>query len=93
MLIAILATLKAGAAYVPLDPSYPDERLEFVLNDTQAKVVLINEVYATKFQSMLSIVAQEVSDFVLSIDNLEFQNILKKQELINLKSISTSNSL
>jgi amino acid adenylation domain-containing protein len=38
--IAILATLKAGGACVPLDPTYPPERLAFMLADTGASVVL-----------------------------------------------------
>jgi amino acid adenylation domain-containing protein len=35
MVIAVLAVLKAGAAYVPLDPAYPRERLAFMLEDAQ----------------------------------------------------------
>jgi amino acid adenylation domain-containing protein len=38
--IAILGTLKAGGACVPLDPTYPPERLAFMLTDTGATVVL-----------------------------------------------------
>jgi len=38
--VAILGTLKAGGACVPLDPSYPPERLAFMLADTCATVVL-----------------------------------------------------
>ncbi|MHC0065903.1 amino acid adenylation domain-containing protein [Nostoc sp. UIC 10890] len=38
--IAILATLKAGGACIPLDPTYPPERLAFMLADTGATVVL-----------------------------------------------------
>ncbi|KAL4767171.1 hypothetical protein BDW60DRAFT_212227 [Aspergillus nidulans var. acristatus] len=34
--------LKSGAAYVPIDPIYPDERARFVLDDTQAKVIIAN---------------------------------------------------
>lgn len=38
--IAILGTLKAGGACVPLDPNYPPERLAFMLNDSRTPVVL-----------------------------------------------------
>ena len=40
MLIGMLGILKAGAAYVPLDPDYPRERLAFVLEDAQAPVLV-----------------------------------------------------
>jgi natural product biosynthesis luciferase-like monooxygenase protein len=40
MVIGLLAVLKAGAAYVPLDPKYPKQRLAWVLEDTQVPVVL-----------------------------------------------------
>jgi amino acid adenylation domain-containing protein len=40
MLAAVLAVLKAGAAYVPLDPDYPAERLAFIMHDMQSSVVL-----------------------------------------------------
>ena len=40
--LALLATLKAGAAYVPLDPTYPQERLGFLIRDAGARVVVTN---------------------------------------------------
>ncbi len=40
MVIALLGVLKAGGGYVPLDPTYPPERLAFMLTDTQTSVVL-----------------------------------------------------
>ncbi|WP_233842622.1 polyketide synthase [Dyella sp. 2HG41-7] len=39
-LIAVLGILKAGAAYLPLDPSYPAERLAFVINDARAALII-----------------------------------------------------
>ncbi|MEW6738061.1 MAG: condensation domain-containing protein, partial [Acidobacteriota bacterium] len=40
MVVVILAVLKAGAAYLPLDPEYPLERLAYMLDDSQAVVLL-----------------------------------------------------
>ncbi len=40
MVIGILGILKAGSAYVPLDPTYPKERLGFIVADTQIPIVL-----------------------------------------------------
>jgi non-ribosomal peptide synthetase component F len=40
MVVGLLGILKAGAAYVPLDPSYPSERLAFMLADAQIEVLL-----------------------------------------------------
>ncbi|MEI6036260.1 MAG: amino acid adenylation domain-containing protein, partial [Verrucomicrobiae bacterium] len=40
LVIAILATLKSGAAYVPLDPEYPVDRLGYMLNDSAASLVI-----------------------------------------------------
>lgn len=43
MVIALLAILKAGGVYVPLDPSYPAERLVLMIGDTQMPVILAQE--------------------------------------------------
>ncbi|ASS75376.1 hypothetical protein CIG75_10485 [Tumebacillus algifaecis] len=38
--VALLAVHKAGAAYVPLDPKHPQERIEYMLDDTKAPIVI-----------------------------------------------------
>ena len=43
MLVGLLGILKAGGAYVPLDPAYPKDRLSFILEDTQAPVLLTRQ--------------------------------------------------
>lgn len=45
MVISILAVLKAGAAYVPIDPEYPRSRIEYTLKDCGAKVLLTQTEY------------------------------------------------
>ena len=41
MVVSLLAILKAGGAYAPLDPDYPDERLEFMLEDSRPSALLV----------------------------------------------------
>jgi amino acid adenylation domain-containing protein len=43
MILGWLAVLKAGGASVPLDPTYPDQRLAFILQDTHVQVLLTQE--------------------------------------------------
>jgi len=40
LIVALLAVLKAGGAYLPLDPSFPSERLAFMLADSEASLIL-----------------------------------------------------
>ena len=50
MIIALLAILKAGGVYVPLDPSYPQERLNFMLEDARVSVLLTQENFLKYFE-------------------------------------------
>ncbi|TGV00403.1 non-ribosomal peptide synthetase, partial [Mesorhizobium sp. M00.F.Ca.ET.186.01.1.1] len=40
MIVAFLGVMKAGAAYVPLDPAHPQERIAYMIEDSQASVLL-----------------------------------------------------
>src|SRR6476620_10203022 len=46
--LASLAVMKAGAAYLPIDPNYPRERLSFILSDSRALIVLSDSTVAGK---------------------------------------------
>lgn len=43
MLVVLLAILKAGGAYIPLDPSYPADRLAFTIEDSKLQILLTEQ--------------------------------------------------
>ncbi|WP_299541541.1 non-ribosomal peptide synthetase [uncultured Streptomyces sp.] len=51
LVCALLGVLKSGAAYVPLDPSYPAERLRYMVGDSAAPVVVTQSAHAGLFEA------------------------------------------
>lgn len=43
LIIAMLGVLKSGACYIPIDPSYPQKRIEYMLQNSNAKLLLTND--------------------------------------------------
>jgi pristinamycin I synthase 3 and 4 len=56
MVAGLLGILKAGGAYVPLDPDYPSRRLEFMLADTAAGIVVTSEGLAPLFPGRRTVI-------------------------------------
>uniref|UniRef100_UPI00387EB368 non-ribosomal peptide synthetase n=1 Tax=Xenorhabdus szentirmaii TaxID=290112 RepID=UPI00387EB368 len=54
MVIGLLATLKAGGTYVPLDPAYPAERLVYMLDDAAPVILLTQTEWKDKLSTALS---------------------------------------
>lgn len=83
MLIAILAILKAGAAYMPMDPEFPVERIRYILEDTQTPIVLTR-----------SGLIQELSSINPTIQWLALdQKSYEKEQVDNLANINTPSDL
>ncbi|MFN6566176.1 amino acid adenylation domain-containing protein [Dendronalium sp. ChiSLP03b] len=55
MVVAILAIFKAGGAYLPLDPNYPVERLQFMLADSQVSLVISNTLLINRLEKITAI--------------------------------------
>ncbi|MEE9372227.1 MAG: amino acid adenylation domain-containing protein [Saprospiraceae bacterium] len=62
MVIGIFGILKAGCAYVPLDPDYPIDRLQWMLDDSKAPIVLT--------QSQTADIFTNINSTIFSIDNI-----------------------
>ncbi|TAE53139.1 MAG: amino acid adenylation domain-containing protein, partial [Nostocales cyanobacterium] len=85
MIVGILGILKAGGVYVPLDSEYPTERLKFMLEDTQLKVLLTQEslvnklpenntkiVYLERDAQIISQHSQNNINLEITVDNLAY---------------------
>ncbi|MCY7297075.1 non-ribosomal peptide synthetase [Alteromonas sp. a30] len=77
MMVSVLAIHKAGAAYVPLDPSFPMERLQSILQDSKVQVVVANKSMLPQFHALgapeLSLMSAES---LLACDDVSMQTTL-----------------
>jgi len=84
--VAFISVLKTGAAYVPLDPSYPSERLEFMLEDSNASLLIGNEELFDKVANFsgkklkIEDFDNVANDYVLESISQEDKNILEKSK-------------
>ena len=58
--VGIMGVLQAGAAFVPLDPSHPDDRIKFILDSISASVVLCSRKTSEKFRAL-----ERINSFVV----------------------------
>ncbi|GEJ45759.1 hypothetical protein CRS_23670 [Chryseobacterium sp. ON_d1] len=71
MIISILGILKSGGAYVPIDIDYPQERIDYILKDTGAKVV-IDELFFSDFEKVKDDYSAINPDCAAKPDNLAY---------------------
>jgi amino acid adenylation domain-containing protein len=74
MVIALLGILKAGAAYMPLDPTYPSERLRYMLDDARPALVLADQ-YANLPQTAAGILVLRLGELRREIAGSDTQNL------------------
>ncbi len=74
MLVALVAVLKTGAAYLPLDPTYPAERLQVMLKDARPGCVITTSELASKFSDTVRL---------LVLDDAAFTRVLVEQPVHN----------
>ncbi|WP_122827338.1 non-ribosomal peptide synthetase, partial [Pseudomonas viridiflava] len=69
-LVAMLAVLKSGAGYVPVDPSHPDERIAYLLSDSAPKVVLTQQALLARVPELAApVIAFDQPTWAERLDN------------------------
>ncbi len=69
MVIAILGVLKSGAAYVPIDPDYPQERIDYTLEDSKTAITISQTEHKAKLDGHSNITTILLSDLNSNPDN------------------------
>ena len=64
MIAAIFAVLKSGAAYIPVEPSFPQERIAYMMDEAQADCVITN----TKYREMVKAFSKIIVDSGMTIN-------------------------
>jgi amino acid adenylation domain-containing protein len=85
MIVGLLGILKAGAAYVPLDPGFPKERLAFMLKDSDVPVLLT--------QKGLLETLPALSAHIVCLDEFEVRQKLDSEQTTNPRSTVSSENL
>ena len=84
MLVCIMAVLKCGAAFVPLDTEHPMERTNTILEDTNAKIAICNKMHQCRVKN---------SVWVLPIDDAETRSLLLKESTAKLSTSVNENNI
>jgi amino acid adenylation domain-containing protein len=83
LIIVLLATMKCGAAYVPLDPMFPHERLAFMLTDSAAKLLLASVPFAVPFATSVEAISlEEALNNARSYPDQELPALADSQQLL-----------
>ncbi len=79
MIIGILAILKTGGAYLPIDPAYPESRITYILNDSNAKLILTQPEFVGKVQSNIEVI--DLTDENIYIRNHQIKSSCTSSDL------------
>lgn len=86
MIIGQLGILKSGAAYLPIDPDYPSDRISYMIENSEAKIVLSKE-------NLFNLISSNSNDITKLDISLENSIIYKSSSCKNPKNINSSEDL
>jgi len=82
MIVSILAILKVGAAYVPVDPDYPQDRMQYMLRDAGVPVVLTHSRWAERLKEV--VLGGELSARLILLDQEQDEIARRSSEALLL---------
>ena len=75
MIIGLIAILKCGATYLPIDPEYPAERISYMLDNSETKIILVNSSTEKCVTGEYLKINIELSNKEIYNNNINHQNI------------------
>lgn len=88
LVISIFAVLKLSACYIPIDTSYPNDRIDYIIKNSNAKFILTNSNNKNKLINFSDkSIALELENIIEECRNKKFNNLQNKPELDNLAYI------
>lgn len=79
-IVGLLGILKAGGVYLPIDPLYPEDRIDYILRDAQVKIVIVDEKFLPRFHAF--------DGQVLVIDDLLLDKLKTSENLTRINGAS-----
>lgn len=71
--IAVVAVIKTGAAYVPIDPAYPVKRVEYIISDTSSKILITNNILG-------ELLPETENTQIINLSSMDILNGLSKEQ-------------
>ncbi|GAE30358.1 non-ribosomal peptide synthetase [Halalkalibacter hemicellulosilyticus] len=71
MIVGMLAVMKAGATYIPIDPTYPDKRIEYIVTHSEVQTIICDQ--ETLLQANNMYVTCRTVQAILTVDDLEMK--------------------
>ncbi len=84
MMVGIMGIIKAGGAYLPIDPEYPEKRVQYLLEDSGVEIVLT---------SGCDLNGIEFDGEIINLNSLSCKEILFQEEATNLEIINNPDDL
>ncbi|MFD3373437.1 MULTISPECIES: amino acid adenylation domain-containing protein [unclassified Streptomyces] len=75
LVVALLAVVKTGAAYVPIDPAYPADRITYMLNDAQATVLVTHQAMTGAADDGVTRIVTDAPDTTAALSTMAGENL------------------